>query len=67
MNTKKKRGRPMLSNRVRVIPEFREHPDVEKLARALIGIATDMARKEAEATKAKMPQTAMGKAGQEAA
>lgn len=66
MNTKKKRGRPMLSNRVRVIPEFREHPDVEKLARALIGIATDMARKEAEAAKAKMPQIAMEEAEDEA-
>ena len=65
MNTKKKRGRPMLSNRVRVIPEFREHPDVEKLTRALIGIATDMARKEAEAAKAKMPQTAMDEAEDE--
>lgn len=65
MNTKKKRGRPMLSNRVRVIPEFREHPDVEKLARALIGIATDMARKEAEVAKPKMPQTAMDEAEDE--
>lgn len=45
MQTKKKRGRPMQSNQVRVIPEFREHPDVEKLARALIAIATDMAKK----------------------
>lgn len=66
MNTKKKRGRPMLSNRVRVIPEFREHPDVEKLARALIGIATDMARKEAGAAKAKTPQAAMDEAEDEA-
>ena len=55
----------MLSNRVRVIPEFREYPDVKKLARALIGIATDMARKEAEVAKPKMPQTAMDEAEDE--
>ena len=49
MNTKKKHGRPMLSNRVSVIPKFREHSDVDKLTRALIRISTNMARKEVEA------------------
>ena len=29
MNTKKKRGRLMLSNRVRVIPEFRDEAEDE--------------------------------------
>ena len=43
--TKKKRGRPMTSHQVRVIPEFRENPDIEKLAQALIGIAISLAEK----------------------
>ena len=41
--TNKKRGRPMTSHQVRVIPEFRETPDIEKLAQALIGIAVSLA------------------------
>ena len=49
--TNKKRGRPMTSHKVRVIPEFRENPDIEKLARALIGIAISLAdKKQAEET-----------------
>lgn len=43
--TNKKRGRPMTSHQVRVIPEFRETPDIEKLAQALIGIAVSLAEK----------------------
>ena len=43
--TNKKRGRPMTSHQVRVIPEFRENPDIEKLAQALIGIAISLAEK----------------------
>ena len=43
--TNKKRGRPMTSHQVRVIPEFRETPDIEKLAQALIGIAISLAEK----------------------
>ena len=49
--TNKKRGRPMTSHQVRVIPEFRETPDIEKLAQALIGIAVSLAeKKQAEET-----------------
>ena len=49
--TNKKRGRPMTSHQVRVIPEFRENPDIEKLAQALIGIAISLAeKKQAEET-----------------
>ena len=47
----KKRGRPMTSHQVRVIPEFRENPDIEKLAQALIGIAVSLTeKKQAEET-----------------
>ncbi len=41
-----KPGRPLTSNLIRVTPEFREKPDIEKLARALIAIARNMAEKE---------------------
>ena len=46
---KKKRGRPMASREVRVTPEFRENPEIEKLGRALIAVALSIAqKKEAE-------------------
>ena len=49
--TNKKRGSPMTSHQVRVIPEFRENTDIEKLAQALIGIAVSLAeKKQAEET-----------------
>ena len=35
------------SGNVRVIPEFREKPDIEKLARAIIAIAKNNAEKKA--------------------
>ena len=39
----------MSSKDVRVTPEFRENPDIEKLARALIAVAISIAqKKEAE-------------------
>jgi hypothetical protein len=39
----------MASHDVKVTPEFRENPDVEKLARALIAVAMSIAqKKEAE-------------------
>lgn len=45
----KKRGRPMASHDVRVTPEFRDNPDIEKLGRALIAVAISIAQqKEAE-------------------
>ncbi len=37
------RGRKMRSDNVRVIPEFREEVDIEKLCQALIEIAKSMA------------------------
>lgn len=49
LDNKKSRGRPMSSRDVRVTPEFRENPDIEKLARALIAVAISIAqKKEAE-------------------
>ena len=46
---KRKRGRPMASHDAKFTPEFRENPDVEKLARALIAVAMSIAqKKEAE-------------------
>ena len=40
------RGRKMRSDSVRVIPEFREEIDIEKLCQALIEIAKTMAVKD---------------------
>lgn len=31
---KKERGRPMRSDHVRIVPEYRETPDMEKLGKA---------------------------------
>lgn len=46
---KKSRGRPMTSRDVKITPEFRENPDIEKLGRALIAVAIRIAQqKEAE-------------------
>ena len=39
MNKEETRGRKMRSDNVRVIPEFRDHVDIEKLSQALIEIA----------------------------
>ena len=54
MMEKKKRGRPMFSDDVKVTPEFRDNPDIEKLGRALIAVAISIAqKKEAEEKAAK--------------
>ena len=45
--TDKNLGRPAASRNVRVTPEFRAKPDVEKLARAFISIAKGLAEKNA--------------------
>lgn len=46
---KRNRGRPMTSRDVKITPEFRENPDIEKLGRALIAVAIRIAQqKEAE-------------------
>ena len=39
MLSKKQRGRPQTSRDVRVAPEFRDNPDLDKLGRALIAVA----------------------------
>ena len=44
-DAKQKRGRPIQSRNVRITPEFRERPDIEKLGRALIAIAKQIAEK----------------------
>lgn len=50
----KKRGRPMDSHNVKITPEFRENPDIEKLGRALVAVAISIAqKKEAEEKAAK--------------
>lgn len=49
MKKQESRGRKMRSNYVRVIPEFRENVDIEKLGQALIEIAKSIdAKKQAE-------------------
>lgn len=45
MMEQKKRGRPMTANDVKVTPEFRKDPDIEKLGRALIAVAMNFAEK----------------------
>ena len=49
---KRKRGRPASSRDVKITPEFRENPDVEKLARALIAVAISIAQKKEAEEKA---------------
>lgn len=39
MLSQKQRGRPQTSHNVRVTPEFRDNPDLDKLGRALIAVA----------------------------
>lgn len=54
MMDKQKRGRPTVSHDVKVTPEFRDNPDIEKLGRALIAVAISIAqKKEAEEKAAK--------------
>ena len=49
MLSKKQRGRPQTSHDVRVTPEFRNNPDLDKLGRALIAVAMRIAeQKQAE-------------------
>ncbi len=40
-----KHGRPAASRNVRVTPEFRERPDIAKLARGLLAIARKLSEK----------------------
>jgi hypothetical protein len=45
MILKQTAGRPMSSRNVRVVPEFNKDPDIEKLGRALISLAKNLAEK----------------------
>ena len=45
----KTQNKTTASRNVRVIPEFKENPDIEKLARALLAIANKMAEQEKQA------------------
>lgn len=45
MMEQKKRGRPATAHNVKVSPEFRKDPDIEKLGRALIAVAMNLAEK----------------------
>jgi len=51
MSGVQRRGRVAASRNVRITPEFREKPDIEKLARALLAIANKTAEKEKTANK----------------
>ena len=44
MSKKSNRGRKKRSDHVRVVPEFRDQIDIEKLCQALIEIAKSMSR-----------------------
>ena len=44
MKKKDPRGRKIQSDHVRVVPEFREQVDIEKLCQALIEIAKSIAK-----------------------
>lgn len=52
-------GRPPSSHNMRLTPEFRENPDIEKLGRALIAIANALAEKKKAAGQA--PNACAGK------
>ena len=48
MDKEETRGRKMRSDSVRVIPEFRDHIDIDKLCQALIEIAKSIAAQQSE-------------------
>ena len=57
MKDKDTRGRKMKSDNVRVVPEFREHVDIEKLCQALIEIAKSIAKEQDTTPPDKPTQT----------
>jgi len=59
MMGKLKPGRPIASRSMRVTPEFRDKPDIEKLGRALIAIAKSIDEKET-AQKQTLPNNGEG-------
>ena len=56
----KKRGRPPTSHDVRVTPEFRNNPDIEKLGRALIAAAINLAEQKKAAEAAQISDSGRG-------
>ena len=52
MMEQRKRGRPATSRDVKVTPEYRKDPDIEKLGRALIAVAMNLAQKKLEEEQA---------------
>lgn len=54
MNKEETRGRKMRSDNVRVIPEFRDQIDIEKLCQALIEIAKNVASENKTDAKEKL-------------
>lgn len=57
MKEKDPRGRKMKSDNVRVVPEFREEVDIEKLCQALIEIAKSIAKEQSELKADESTQT----------
>lgn len=57
MKDKDTRGKRTKSDNIRVVPEFREQVDIEKLCQALIEIAKSIAKKDASAEPDKPIQT----------
>lgn len=58
MNKEETRGRKMRSDNVRVIPEFRDQIDIEKLCQALIEIAKNVASENKTDAKEKLEDKA---------
>ena len=56
MLSQKQRGRPQTSHNVRVTPEFRDNPDLDKLGRALIAVAMRIAEQKQAEEDAKKAQ-----------
>lgn len=62
MTDKRKRGRPASAHNVKITPDFREVPDIEKIGRALIAIAINNAKeKESDKETASLSETALAK------
>ena len=60
---RQKQGRPMASDRVRITPEFRKNPDIEKLGRALIAVAIQIAQKKKAEEQAAQQEPSEGSKG----
>ena len=60
MKRKDPRGRKMHSDNVRVVPEFRDQVDIEKLCQALIEIAKSISENNTDPKKMK-PKTSAKK------